>query len=271
MQRLVDPRDLGAAPDEAEVAQLDRRERPQRFEVVRVAPRDDDGVRVRRQMRPRNPCGNVVDDDFLGGREALRVGELLAIVHDPHAEPDFVRSPREVEPDVARADDVQIRRRLDRLDVDVHLPAADQPRLLREIVGQLVVQQLRPAVGDRLARLPERVVLVAAAADRADDAPVGEDEHLRADALRGRSKRRDNRDERGRLAALERVGDGGEDFPVHMAIIRAGRAGGAGWERLRPCRGPGRAGRWRALVSCPDRLQELHDGGVILLPRRPRR
>ena len=101
--------------------------------------------------------------------------------------PDLVRQAREVEPDVAGADDVQLGRRLDRLDVDVHLPAADEPGLLREIVRQLVVHQLRPAVGDRLARLPEGVVLVAAAADRADHPPVGEHEHLGADALRRRS------------------------------------------------------------------------------------
>ena len=48
--------------------------------------------------------------------------------------PDLVREPGEMEPDMARADDVQLGRGLDRLDVDVHLPAADQPRLLREIV-----------------------------------------------------------------------------------------------------------------------------------------
>ena len=71
--------------------------------------------------------------------EALAVGELLAIVHDVHAEADFVREPREVKADVAGADDVQLGRRLDRLDVDVHLSAADEPGLLREVVGQLVV------------------------------------------------------------------------------------------------------------------------------------
>ena len=158
----------------------------------------------------------------------LAVGELLAIVHDVHAEADLVRQPREMEADVAGADDVQLGRRLDRLDVDVHLPAADEPGLLREIVGQLVVHELRPPVGDRLARLPERVVLVAAAADRADDAAVGEDEHLRADPLRRRSGRRDDRDERRRLAALERVGDGGEDFLVHFSAIIRGRRGRKG-------------------------------------------
>ena len=48
--------------------------------------------------------------------------------------------------DVAGADDVELGRRFDRLDVDVHLPAADQPGFLREVVRQLVVHQLRLAV-----------------------------------------------------------------------------------------------------------------------------
>ena len=72
-----------------------------------------------------------------------RVGELLAVVDDVHAEADLVRQPREVEADVAGADDVELGRRLDRLDVDVHLPAADQPGLLREVVVELVVHELR--------------------------------------------------------------------------------------------------------------------------------
>ena len=40
-QLVVDARHLGAAADEAEIAQLARRQRAQRLEVVRVAPRDD--------------------------------------------------------------------------------------------------------------------------------------------------------------------------------------------------------------------------------------
>ena len=75
--------------------------------------------------------------------EALAVGELLAIVDDVHPEADLVREPRQVEADVAGAEDVELGRRLDRLDVDVHLPAADQPGLLREVVVQLVVHELR--------------------------------------------------------------------------------------------------------------------------------
>src|SRR6185503_3177996 len=86
---------------------------------------------------------------------------------------------------------------------------------LREVVGQLVVHELRPAIRDRFLRLPERIVLVAAAANRPDGAAIGEDEHLRADALRRGAGGGDDGDERRRLAAIERVGDGGEYFAIH--------------------------------------------------------
>ena len=96
-------------------------------------------------VRPRDPRRDVVDDDLRGGREALGVRELLAVVDDVDAEADLVREPRQMEADVAGADDVQLGRRLDRLDVDVHLAAADQPGLLREVVVELVVHELRLA------------------------------------------------------------------------------------------------------------------------------
>src|SRR6185369_1413419 len=92
---------------------------------------------------------------------------------------------------------------------------ADQAGLLREVIVQLVVHELRRPAEDRLARLPERVVLVAAAADGPDDPAVTEDEHLRADALRRRPGGRHDRDERGRFPALERIRDSGEDFAIH--------------------------------------------------------
>ena len=132
------------------------------------------------------------------------------------SEPDLVRKPGEMEPDMTRADHVQLRRRFDWLDVDVHLPAADQPRFLREVVGQLVVHDLGPAARNRLTRLPERVVFVAAAADGAHGAAVGEDHHFGADALRRRPGGGHDRHQRRRLAALQRVDDRGEDFAIHL-------------------------------------------------------
>jgi hypothetical protein len=81
------------------------------------------------------------------------------------------------------------------------------------------VDELRPAAGDRLPGFPERIVLVAAAADGADDTAVREDEHLGADPLRRRSERRHDRHERGRLASLERIRHGAEDLSIHEVII----------------------------------------------------
>ena len=118
--------------------------------------------------------------------------------------------------DVAGADDVEMRGGCERIDVDVHLPAADEAVLLREVVVEVVVEQRAAAGRDRFARLPEGVVLVAAAADRADRAAVGEDEHLRAGPLRRRAVGADDRHERGGFAARERVGGRGEDLLVQI-------------------------------------------------------
>ena len=89
----------------------------------------------------------------------------------------------QVEADVARANHVQVRRGFERLDVDLHVAAADQTRFLGKIVREVVLHQLRLPRLDRFLRLPERVVLVAAAADGAHGAAIGEHEHLGADAL----------------------------------------------------------------------------------------
>ena len=112
----------------------------------------------------------------------------------------------EVVTDVAGADHVQARRRFERLDVDLHLPAAHQTVFLGEVVVQVVLDELRLARLNRFLRLPERVVLVAAAADGADRAAVGKHQHLRAHALRRRPLGRHDRHERRVLAALERLG-----------------------------------------------------------------
>ena len=169
-----------------------------------------------RQRCAIDPRWNVLEDDFLCVGEALAVGEFLAIVHDVHAEADFMGEPGEVQAHMARADDVELRRRFDRLDVHVHRPAADETGFLGEVVGQLVVDELRPAAGDRFACLPEGVVFVAPAADGADDSAVGEHEHFRADTLRRRAHGGDDGDEGRRLPTLERVGNGREHFLVHL-------------------------------------------------------
>jgi hypothetical protein len=69
---------------------------------------------------------------------------------------------------------------------------------------------------DRFLRFPERVVLVAAAADGAHHAAIGEHEHLGADALRRRSVRRHDRHQRGIFSALERCGERLKHFLGHV-------------------------------------------------------
>ena len=116
---------------------------------------------------------------------------------------------------MAGAEHVQLWRRLDGLHEHFHLPSADEAGFLREVVVQVELQLDRLAALDGLARLPERLVLVAAAADRPHRAAVRVDQHLCADALRRGSGRRDDGDERHLVAALEGVVEGGEDLLVH--------------------------------------------------------
>src|SRR5215470_1445337 len=230
---IVDARDFRPAADETEVTELTRCQRPQRLEIVRVAARHDDRVPVHGKSGPGDPRRDVLDDHLDGVRKPLGVGELLAVVDHVHAEADFVSDTSEVKADVTGADDIELGRRLDRLDIDIHLTAANQTGFLGEIVVELVVNELGSPARDRFAGLPERVVLVAPAADGADDPAVTEDEHFGADPLRGRTSRRHDRHQRRRLAAVERLGHSREDFLVHSGNYKGstggkGRKGGKG-------------------------------------------
>src|SRR5213076_2489146 len=103
-----------------------------RFEVVRVPAGHDDHVGGRRQLDAMEPRAQVVDFDRLGAGEALRVGELLPIVDDMEAEAGAGGDAPEVPADVAGADHIEGRRGGDRIDVDLHLPATDEPGFLDE-------------------------------------------------------------------------------------------------------------------------------------------
>jgi hypothetical protein len=67
------------------------------------------------------------------------------------------------------------------------------------------VQHRRTSGRERIASFPECVVLIAAAADSANGTAVGKDEHLRARALRRGPARANDRHQRDRFAALQRV------------------------------------------------------------------
>ena len=126
--------------------------------------------------------------------------------------------------DVPGAKHVDVRRRLHRFDEDFHLPSAHEPGFLREVVVQLVLDVQRATVRDRLAGFPERIVLIAAAADRADRPAVRVDEHLCPDALRCGPVGGDDRDERHFFPALECLRQGGENLLVHYREIIRGIA-----------------------------------------------
>jgi hypothetical protein len=120
----------------------------------------------------------------------------------------------EVKADVARSDDVEVRGWEEWIDMDIHPSTANQAVLLREVVIQLVVDDLRSPVVQREAGFPDRIVLVAAPADRPHRATVGEDKHLRTGALRRGPLGADHRHERGSLTALQCVGRGSQDVFV---------------------------------------------------------
>jgi hypothetical protein len=215
-QRVGDADDLGLAADEPEVCERPGHQHAQRLEVGLVAAGDDHRVGGRRQRRLRQPLRDRLDDQFVSAGKALAVGELLPVVEDMNAEAGRLGQVADVAPDVAGADDVEVGGGRERIDVDVHLPAADQPVFLGEVVVEVVVEERPAAGGDRLAGFPEGVVLVAPAADGADRASVGKHQHLRARPLRRRSVGPDHGHERGRVAARKRVGGGGQDLFVQM-------------------------------------------------------
>ena len=163
----------------------------------------------------RQPLRDVVNDDVDPLAESFGAGELLSVINHVHAEADFVRELRDEVADVPGAKHVDVRRCLHRFDEDFHLPSANEPGLLREIVVQLVLNVQRATVRDRLAGFPERVVLVTAAPDRADRAAVRVDEHLCPNALRRGPMGGDDRDERNFFPALECLRQGGKDLLVH--------------------------------------------------------
>jgi hypothetical protein len=107
----------------------------------------------------------VIDDDVDAFAEAFLAGELLAVIDNVDAEAGVVRHLADVIAHMPGAEDVDIRRRLDRLDEDLHLAATHESGLLSEVVVQLVLHVERPVRSDGFARFPEGVVLVAAAAN----------------------------------------------------------------------------------------------------------
>jgi len=72
------------------------------------------------------PRRDVFGDDFSGCGEPFPVRKLLPVVDDVNLKANLLGELREMSADVAGADDVQLRRRFDGLDVNVHLSAANK-------------------------------------------------------------------------------------------------------------------------------------------------
>ena len=79
------------------------------------------------------------------------------------------------------------------------------------------MQEQRTSRRERLAGLPECIVLVAPAADRAEGTAIGPHQHLRARPLRRGALRADDRHERDGVATRERLGRCGEEFLVQTS------------------------------------------------------
>jgi hypothetical protein len=172
-ERVVNLLDLRLAADEADIAQVARRERSKRIEVVAVTARHDDDVRRLRNLRLVQPVWNRIDDHFVGVGKPFRVGELLAIVENMDAEARRTCDSRQLVTDVPGAHDVKLRGRFNGLDIHRHLSPANETRLLREIIGEIVLDEPRLPREQRFPRFAECVVLVAAAADGARIRPSG--------------------------------------------------------------------------------------------------
>ena len=187
-----------------------------------MAAGEDDNVGVGGEAGPFEPGRDRIDRnlDCLG--KAIRTGEFLPVVEYVDVESDGACHTGQVVRHVPRTDQVKMRRRLDRLDVHLHLASTDQPGFLGNVIRQLVAYDFRLAGAQRLARLPEGIVLVASAADGAHDPAVGENHHLGPDALGRRALGANDGHQRGGFPALQRLTDRVEDFFVHGAGRRTG-------------------------------------------------
>src|SRR6266508_1903226 len=153
-----------------------------------VAAADDDEARLR-EHRLDEQLVRIVERHRARGplTERIRRGGRRALDGPPAG-----RRREDVAEQLAIAD---AQRTLARFDPDPHRPAADEPRVPRQLLGELVLAERRLARADDAARLVERVTLDAPAAERAREAAEVVDDHLRADDLgRGPDRAHDGAD-----------------------------------------------------------------------------
>ena len=162
------------------------------------------------------PFGNRLDDHF-GAGEALSVGKFLPVVDDVDSKAHIAGDSREVMAHVSSTNDEQPRRGCQRVDMHVHASTANQSVLLREVVVQLVMEQLRASGRQGLPGFPEGSVFVAPTTDRSERAAIGPHQHLRARSLRRRALRAHDRHQRDAFASRQRVRRGRQQFFVQTS------------------------------------------------------
>src|SRR5712691_2021684 len=170
--------ELGPAPEKPHEAKPLAHHRAQRLGVALVAPRDHDRIGVGAEGHLPGGGREVFDHQKVHVREALAVGELDPVIGDLHAEARRRGHAGQRLGHVPGAEEAQGRSPLDGLDEHLHPAATDQPVLAGLVRRQVVRGHLGLAGFDGLARAPRHLGLDAATADRADDPPVGVDEHL---------------------------------------------------------------------------------------------
>ena len=217
-QLFVEARDLGAAADQAHVAQLARRERAQGVEVVAVAAGHDHGVGRAGQRRARQPLREC------RRRPPRRQTESARCWRTRRGRRSRARRTRPRAPSSPGSSRRGRRRRcrppatasIGSMNTSIW-PPHTRPGLFGEVVVEVVLHGGGLARREHGPGLADGVVLVAAAADRADNAAVAKHQHLRADALRRGPVGRDDRDQGGFFATRQRFPERGKDFVVHVS------------------------------------------------------
>ena len=145
-----------------------------------MAPSDDDQVAGVANGQFRKNFFVLFGVDFIGFREAIAVGEGLAIVDDDARKSGQVGDFRNAFRDMTGAKDERARLRNHRLDEDAQLASADQPIVIGGILAKTEVHLARPLNLHHFARGIPNFRFDAAAADGPEHRSVFADQQLGA-------------------------------------------------------------------------------------------
>src|SRR2546425_10269025 len=117
-----------AAADRADVSGVASQRADERRMIELRAVREDHDRGARAEPNPRERLLRPHQEDLVGEREALSIGECGARIRDDHAIADALGERRERLPDMGRADDDHERRRREGLKEDGGLAAVSEGR-----------------------------------------------------------------------------------------------------------------------------------------------